>query len=200
MLQGSCFCGAVSYTVSGSPVLSAFCHCTNCQRLSGESRTPSLTMNPELTPEPCAFISLHRILPTIFPPKGCPFVHTIHFPESAFAWTHSATSQAESGAAEASRTTTAPESSLDSFVVPSKPWKTRWRCRSCGACVSSANSKTGNRSVWGAQLARDGEGKIIGWDIVKPTDHIFYDTRMLNVKDGLGKWEGYEGSSERLDE
>jgi hypothetical protein len=34
-LHGACFCGSVTYTVSGMPVLSAYCHCTNCQRLNG---------------------------------------------------------------------------------------------------------------------------------------------------------------------
>ncbi|PCH38991.1 hypothetical protein WOLCODRAFT_141042 [Wolfiporia cocos MD-104 SS10] len=146
-LKGSCFCGSVSYTLSGPPELSAFCHCTNCQRL-----------------------------------MGCPFVHTIHFDAAHFAWTHPAP--------HAER--------LDAYVVPSKPWKTRFRCRACGACVASANSKTARRSVWGAHLERDSEGKITRWEDVKPTAHIFYETRMLAVDDDLGKWTGYEGKSERI--
>ncbi|KAI0371968.1 hypothetical protein BV20DRAFT_964633 [Pilatotrama ljubarskyi] len=146
-MNGSCFCGDVSYSLAGSPALRAFCHCTNCQRLT-----------------------------------GCPFVHTIHFPATSFTWTHPQPH----------------EGRLDSYVIPGKPWKTRFRCRNCGACVMSANSKTGSCSVWGAHLARDEAGKIINWDAVKPTAHIFYDTRMLDVDDGLGKWEGYENRSTRL--
>ncbi|TFK79774.1 hypothetical protein K466DRAFT_667975 [Polyporus arcularius HHB13444] len=147
-MRGGCFCGSVTYAVTGTPTLSAFCHCTNCQRLS-----------------------------------GCPFVHTIHFPASAFMWTHPAPH----------------EDRLDSYVVTGKPWKTRWRCKSCGACVVSANSKTENRSVWGAHLARDEAGKILDWKSVQPTAHIFYDTRMLDVNDDLGKWTGYENNSTRLE-
>ncbi|KAI1798186.1 Mss4-like protein [Ganoderma leucocontextum] len=147
-MRGACFCSAVSYEVTGEPSLSAFCHCTNCQRLS-----------------------------------GCPFVHTIHFPSSAFAWTHAAPHKER----------------LDAYVIPSKPHKTRWRCKACGACVMSANAKTGSCSVWGAHLARDGAGRIIDWEKVKPTAHIFYGTRMLDVSDGLGKWEGYENDSVRVD-
>ncbi|KAI0360662.1 hypothetical protein OH77DRAFT_1418649 [Trametes cingulata] len=146
-MNGSCFCGNVSYSVAGSPALSAFCHCTQCQRLT-----------------------------------GCPFVHTIHFPATSFTWTHPQPH----------------EDRLDSYVVPNKPWKTRFRCKDCGACVMSVNSKTDSRSVWGAHLARDDAGKIKHWDAVKPTAHIFYDTRMVDVNDGLGKWEGYEGRSTRL--
>lgn len=83
-------------------------------------------------------------------------------------------------------------------MIPSKPWKTRFRCKRCGACVMSANVKAGKCSVWGAHLARDDAGKIVHWEKVKPTAHIFYGTRMLDVDDGLGKWEGYEGGSARL--
>ncbi|KAI0635196.1 Mss4-like protein [Trametes polyzona] len=147
-IDGSCFCGAVSYSATGPPLLSAFCHCTACQRLS-----------------------------------GCPFVHTIHFPETSFQWTHPSPHEAR----------------LDSYVVSSKPWKTRFRCKNCGACVMSANSKAGKRSVWGAHLTRDDAGKIVDWETVKPTAHIFYGTRMLDIADSLGKWEGYEGNSARID-
>lgn len=52
--------------------------------------------------------------------------------------------------------------------------------------------------MWGAQLERDDEGKVKRWDEVKPTAHIFYATRMLDIDDGLGKWEGYEGKSKEL--
>ena len=115
-------------------------------------------------------------------------MHTIHFPESAFAW-------APPTAAEVSE-----EARLDAYVMaPSRPYKTRWRCKACGACVMSANAKTGRCSVWGAHLARDAAGAIVDWEAVRPTAHIFYGTRMLNVADGLGKWEGYEGGSARLD-
>ncbi|KAI0916163.1 hypothetical protein AcV5_003177 [Taiwanofungus camphoratus] len=146
-MQGSCFCGSISYKLSGDPILSAFCHCTQCQRLA-----------------------------------GCPFVHTIHFESTRFIWTHSEPH----------------DSHLDTYTIPSKPWKTRYRCRNCGVCVTGRNSKTGHCSVWGAHLERGEDGKVKDWDIVKPTAHIFYGTRMLDVDDDLGKWEGYENKSSRL--
>ncbi|EJF63703.1 hypothetical protein DICSQDRAFT_54899 [Dichomitus squalens LYAD-421 SS1] len=147
-MKGACFCGAVSYEVTGDPTLRAFCHCTLCQRLTGS-----------------------------------PFIHTVHFPSSAFSWTHGAPH----------------EDRLDAYAVASKPHKTRWRCKTCGACVMSANAKTGSCSVWGAHLARDDAGNIIDWERVKPTAHMFYGTRMLDVDDGLAKWEGYENGSARLE-
>lgn len=110
-------------------------------------------------------------------------MHTIHFPASAFTWTHAAPH----------------EDCLDTYVIPNRPHKTRWRCKACGACVMSANAKTSSCSVWGAHLARDADGRIVDWARVRPTAHIFYGTRMLDVVDGLGKWEGYEGGSARLD-
>ncbi|MFK7753862.1 MAG: GFA family protein [Sedimentitalea sp.] len=34
-LSGSCYCGALTYTSSGDPVLKAQCHCRECQYFSG---------------------------------------------------------------------------------------------------------------------------------------------------------------------
>jgi len=145
--RGSCFCGNVRYSVSGSPILSAYCHCTLCQRLNSAA-----------------------------------FIHTLHFLSSVFKWTHSEPH----------------EGLLDSFSVLTRPWKTRWRCKNCGCTVASHNSKTDKWSVWGGQLERDWDGKMKGWDVLQPTAHIFYETRMLDVGDSLGKWTGYEGLSNRI--
>lgn len=144
--KGGCFCNAVRYQVMGLPLLSAYCHCTLCQRLNAAA-----------------------------------FILTIHFPASRFSWTH-------------------PEpynDALESYAVSTKPWKIRWRCKQCGCTVSSYNSKLDKWSVWGAQLERDVEGRIKDWDTIKPTAHVFYETRMVDVQDDLGKWAGYEGKSEK---
>ncbi|GLB43532.1 putative glutathione-dependent formaldehyde-activating enzyme [Lyophyllum shimeji] len=87
---------------------------------------------------------------------------------------------------------------LDAFSPPEKPWKTRFRCKLCGVCVASRNVKATKWSIWGAQLERDGDGKLKRWDALKPTAHIFYGTRMLDVDDKLGKWSGYENASQCL--
>ena len=34
-ISGSCMCGAVRYSSSAQPVLTAFCHCRNCQKAGG---------------------------------------------------------------------------------------------------------------------------------------------------------------------
>ncbi|KAK7063887.1 Mss4-like protein [Favolaschia claudopus] len=145
--SGACFCGSVSYTVTGKPKLSAFCHCTRCQRLSGST-----------------------------------FIWTIHFPAPAFTWTHLEPHTA----------------ALDSYVTDGKPWKTRYRCKRCGVCVASHNTQTDNVSVWGVHLERDENGVTKDLDSIKPTAHTFYATRILDVGDNLGKWEGLEGSSTRM--
>ncbi|KAH7915675.1 Mss4-like protein [Hygrophoropsis aurantiaca] len=147
LLKGSCFCGSVTYVIFAPPVLSAYCHCTNCQRLN-----------------------------------ACPCVHTIHFEESDFEWTHNE-----------------PHSELlDFYNNPLKPYKRRIRCKRCGVGVTSHNSNTRRVSVWAAGLERDSEGTILNWDVAKPTAHIFYGTHVLAANDELGKWEGYEGKSNRL--
>ncbi|KAF5341103.1 hypothetical protein D9611_005944 [Ephemerocybe angulata] len=110
------------------------------------------------------------------------FIHTIHWEPTAFSWTHSAT----------------PEDVLDFYHVAHKPWKKRYRCKTCGVAIANENTKTGKWSVWGAQLDRDEHARIRNWDVVKPTAHWFYETRMLDVDDALGKWAGYENESERL--
>jgi hypothetical protein len=107
----------------------------------------------------------------------------MHFDAAAFTWTHSEPH----------------ETQLDSYDNPLKPYKRRFRCRNCGVSVASYNSQTQRVSVWGATLDRNEEGRIVGWDIAKPTAHMFYGTRMLDVNDNLSKWEGYESKSERLD-
>lgn len=167
-LRGSCFCGAVSYVLSGRPILSAYCHCTNCQRLTGARVT-------------CcgAFCELAMLTYSML---GCPFVHSMHYKGSDFAWSHAEPHDAQ----------------LDFFVIPSRPHKTRARCKSCGATVASYNSDTTCWSVWGAHLRRNANGAIDDWDSVKPTAHIFYGTRMLDIDDDLGKWEGYENRSPRI--
>ncbi|KAH9950781.1 Mss4-like protein [Amylocystis lapponica] len=148
-MKGSCYCGNLSYEFSGAPLLSAYCHCTHCQRLS-----------------------------------GCPFVHTVHVDAAVFRWTHD---ESEDGTPK-----------LAFFALPEKPWITRWRCVRCGVCVAAEVPRLGLWTVWGAQLARDAAGRVENWDVVRPTVHIYYGTRMLDIDDTLGKWEGYEGKSERI--
>ncbi|KAF7347500.1 hypothetical protein MVEN_01506200 [Mycena venus] len=144
---GACFCGAVSYTVTGKPTLSAYCHCSRCQIMNGSA-----------------------------------FIWTIHFPASAFSWTHPEQHDA----------------ATDTYITEGKPWKTRFRCRKCGTCVASYNNKTEHWSVWGVQFERDEKGVTKDLDSVKPTAHIFYETRLVDVNDELSKWEGYEDKSTRI--
>jgi hypothetical protein len=53
-------------------------------------------------------------------------------------------------------------------------------------------------SVRGTHFARDDSGRVLRWDEVRPTAHVFYGTRLLDIEDDLGKWEGYEGESDRI--
>lgn len=178
ILHGACFCGSVSYAVSGQPILSAYCHCTNCQRTTG--RLLFHAVRPRSSWTSSQSQSMFNVSADSL--TGCPFIHTIHYPASAFSWTHAA-----------------PQDERLDFYVPSVcPWKNRARCKQCGVNVASHNSRTGQWSVWGAHFERNDEGKIKEWDAIKPTAHIYYETRMVDMNDGLGKWTGYEKDSEKL--
>ncbi|KAI6029587.1 hypothetical protein BKA83DRAFT_4220736 [Pisolithus microcarpus] len=106
---------------------------------------------------------------------ACPLVHTMHFVDTDFRWT----------------TTGDPlETALDTYDNPRKPHKRRYRCKTCGVCSVSYNKITKRFSVYAGAVKRDADGKILNWEIIKPTAHQFYGTR--------DKWEGYEGNSTRL--
>lgn len=121
---------------------------------------------------------------------GCPFIHTIHFSESSFTWTHVSTNTSSSVEVPG----------IVPYTIPQKPHKTRLRCAQCGVYVASHNASAQKWSVWGAHLQRSEDGRIIEdvWKRVKPTVHIFYGTHMVDIPDGLGKWEGYEGQSQKI--
>lgn len=40
--SGKCGCGAVSYKVSGTPVIQGNCHCRHCQRMTGAAYSATL--------------------------------------------------------------------------------------------------------------------------------------------------------------
>ncbi|KIJ66427.1 hypothetical protein HYDPIDRAFT_87040 [Hydnomerulius pinastri MD-312] len=113
---------------------------------------------------------------------GCPMIHSIHVNEADFAWT------SEQPA----------ESLLDAYENPLRPHARRFRCKNCGTAVAAYHNQRKRYAIWGANLARDTDDNILNWEFVKPTAHIFYDTRMLDINDDLSKWEGYEGNSKRL--
>lgn len=58
-------------------------------------------------------------------------------------------------------------------------------------------------SLWPVHFQlRDSESnrmKIEEVPWLKPTAHIFYSTHIINVVDGLPKYEGYEGQSTRIE-
>ena len=42
VLNGSCLCGAVQFEVTADPVLTAICHCTDCQHEGGSYSTDAV--------------------------------------------------------------------------------------------------------------------------------------------------------------
>ncbi|EEB89776.1 hypothetical protein MPER_12093 [Moniliophthora perniciosa FA553] len=130
---GACYCGAVSYRVTGKPLFSAYCHCSTCQKLTG-------------------------------------------FPIPAFQWTH-----------------IGGDSEIDVHQVKGTA-KQRYQCKVCGTCVAGFHSGNKLWTVWGGQLERSEKAR----KDLAPTSHVFYDTRLVDVNDGLDKWEGYPGASTKM--
>jgi len=44
MIEGGCNCGSVRYKLAGTPVITAQCHCRNCQRQSGSAFSVNLVV------------------------------------------------------------------------------------------------------------------------------------------------------------
>lgn len=59
-------------------------------------------------------------------------------------------------------------------------------------------------TIWPSTLERtdpDGEGPIEGLLLLAPNEHQFYGAwRMLDIQDGLPKWDGYADKSNRVAE
>lgn len=168
--EGSCFCGSASFKVEGKPLLSAYCHCTLCQRLNGMSTSTlgyqSLRFKAQYAMT-CVYMS------------GCAFLHGLHYPTQSFAWTHQNTS------------------AIFPNPIPGSYWII-WRCRDCFTFIAAHNISEDKWTVRSAHFRRNTEGQIENWHLIKPTAHIFYGTRMLDVQDDLPKWDGYEYKSARL--
>jgi hypothetical protein len=46
-LSGRCLCGAVRYTVNGPALITAVCHCDDCQRASGSAFSVNVGVRPK---------------------------------------------------------------------------------------------------------------------------------------------------------
>jgi len=44
MATGSCLCGAIAYSYTGAPQVTALCHCTDCQKWSGGAYTSNVVV------------------------------------------------------------------------------------------------------------------------------------------------------------
>ncbi|KAJ7269353.1 Mss4-like protein [Mycena haematopus] len=108
---------------------------------------------------------------------GATFVSTMHYSPSAFSWTYAAENKPE-------------VETLRGFTL--------YRCKTCRSCAATQMSDSQNWALRGTQLERDENGKIKNWDDVKPSSHIFYGTRVVDVADDLPKWEGFPNQSARL--
>ena len=76
-VEGACFCGQISYTFPADAVVrSAYCHCTQCQKLSGK--------NSDIATHECSLYTSHRACQVVrsstrstslLPPSSSPCCH-----------------------------------------------------------------------------------------------------------------------------
>lgn len=64
--------------------------------------------------------------------------------------------------------------------------------------VAGEHTKSNKFNVFVGGMERDQDGNVKRLDEVKATAHIFYDTRLMDVNDGLPKWNGVLGQSTLL--
>ncbi|KAJ7024398.1 Mss4-like protein [Mycena alexandri] len=108
---------------------------------------------------------------------GAAFVGSMHYADSAHSWTYTAENEPD-------------VEPLGDMVL--------YRCKKCRSCAATQFPGNKNWALRSTQLERDENGKVINWEGVKPTSHIFYGTRVVDVADDLPKWEGHAGRSTRL--
>lgn len=46
-VKGSCFCGEVSYEISGNMGVFQYCHCSRCQKVTGSAHASNLFVAPD---------------------------------------------------------------------------------------------------------------------------------------------------------
>ncbi|TFL03361.1 hypothetical protein BDV98DRAFT_564089 [Pterulicium gracile] len=67
-------------------------------------------------------------------------------------------------------------------------------CTRCGGRIAFFLGTTDGICLMSGAFERDGEaGKIKGWEVIRPAFHIFYESRVVDMKDGLQKWEKTPG-------
>ncbi|PRP81786.1 hypothetical protein PROFUN_10775 [Planoprotostelium fungivorum] len=156
-ITGHCHCKSLQYSLEASKDnldLSAYCHCSQCQRLN-----------------------------------GAPFIWTTH-------WKGKAVKFSNIPGEEMTKEKLKDINNLSSYN--SKEQKYKLRCTNCGTPMGSWSEKRQGYSLWPSTLERTSDNKIPAMDVLKPTDHIFYGSRSMDIQDNLPKWEGYPNQSKRL--
>ncbi|KAJ3035982.1 hypothetical protein HDV00_003276 [Rhizophlyctis rosea] len=89
---------------------------------------------------------------------------------------------------------------IDSYK--STPSVVRYRCKTCGSPIGGELStpEMKFRDICPTTLDRDANERVQWPEEWKPTEHIFYPSRMVDVKDGLPKYRRFSFDSETVPE
>lgn len=80
-------------------------------------------------------------------------------------------------------------------AVMSSPQMRRSFCKCCGSPLISTSliPEMAFQDLPLSLFKRNDAGQILHWNALKPTSHIFYNSRVRNFVDDLPKWESYPG-------
>ena len=172
--SGSCYCGAITVTVKDKPIGVSICHCTTCQRLNGT---------------PFGIQSLHK-------PNN--FTLTYNRTKSDDKKDENDGADKNDGGLEGGE-----KNKSNSWKEESRLWSiqssknvTRYRCKECGSPVYATLQQGRMIVVPRTMLFQhqnscdDRNNKMINDPNYQPTHHMYYGSRIIDVKDNLPKYIG----------
>lgn len=206
VLRGHCACGALSYTISLAQIeqdltLSAFCHCSRCQRINGA---------PFVWSTHWLYSAVSWSPPSHGPPPGAPGSNDSHGLGQAFSPAIS-TFETMKGRKWKLRCSTC-GSPLGSWNAAKQKY-VRIALPHCDDYLLTARLPY-RWTIWPSTLARrpaqaggpddvlaDGpiDASTAALHAIRPTHHQFYGLwRSVVMRDGLPKWTGYKDESQRV--
>ena len=170
-----CMCGEVQYAVDCDPVAAKYCHCTSCQQLHGELMLGSVGKCVWLIECCSAAKNPNNVCIT-----GAPFQWAALFHKKSLRFLKGV-------------------DKLMFFYSQDKEPVHKLPCKvACSKCHSPIADEGRNMWMSFPTLFKFDNKQIP--EAFKPSCHIFYQQRVIDVKDGKPKWSKHQDQSELVSE